>query len=128
MVYRDAGGHCLECGGDLRQVTMLGHRYHQCADCGSALVDRSTWGHMWSAITTGALLPVPTPRTTGRPVRGCPRCGRPMQRWIMIVPLDECADHGMWFDRAELSTALAAAAVSHEEWLRLFMDVLARMS
>ena len=46
---------------------------------------------------------------------------------ILAVPIDSCAEHGVWFDAEELSTALAGAALSEEEWLRTFAETLRTM-
>jgi hypothetical protein len=128
MVYRDAGGHCLGCAGDLREVRAFGHRYQQCVGCGSALVSRATWSRMWSDIAPHRPPAQPTARSDGR-ARGCAVCGEPMIRLTLLhVPVDECQLHGLWFDRAELATALAGAALPPDEWLRLFVAALAEMS
>jgi Zn-finger nucleic acid-binding protein len=128
MVYRDVGGRCLTCFRDLREVRSFGLRYQQCAECGSALVDAATFAAMWNEIAPGSL-PQFVERTHGKPVRGCPMCMQPMRRFMLkLVPVDECHMHGIWFDRAELSTALAGAALPQNEWMEMFLPLIASMS
>jgi Zn-finger nucleic acid-binding protein len=47
--------------------------------------------------------------------RHCPRCDETMDEPLMFdVPVDRCAAHGIWFDRAELDKVIERSRI--EGW------------
>lgn len=60
-------------------------------------------------------------------VRKCPICTKGMEKVLMgkanPVLLDECADHGLWFDRGELKKALAAGGEETEDLRKLLDEI-----
>lgn len=73
-----------------------------------------------AALDAGATLPLPTPPAVAAGPLHCPRCGEPMiartfARGSTIV-VDECPQHGTWFDAGELRAAsLARVAPARDE-------------
>lgn len=63
---------------------------------------------------SGALWDMPAP--TGTPgTRACPMCTTPMVvEDLERVPIDRCAEHGVWFDPSELTLALENASNEFE--------------
>jgi Zn-finger nucleic acid-binding protein len=129
MVYRDYTVQCVRCKRALNPFEALGYRYNVCHDCGAAFVDLKTLYAMWDDMSSGRERPEFVDRTDGAGPRGCPACGELMRRVeLLVVPLDLCGVHGVWFDYEELSTALAGAALPVDDWFRLFVDKLRMMS
>ena len=126
MVYRDSFPTCPRCGGAFARVSVGRLRFDRCPSCAGAWVEVSTLAAMWRQVGNADL--VLTPRRSDRPSAPCPQCRDPMAAAaILAVPIDSCAEHGVWFDAEELSTALAGAALSEEDWLRTFAETLRTM-
>lgn len=83
-------------------------RTESCPTCDGAWIHEEVLVGMLQE-STSALVELPwTARTPDRE-RGCAACGKPMQSVALAsVALDRCAEHGVWFDKAEL------AALFHE--------------
>jgi Zn-finger nucleic acid-binding protein len=129
MVYRDYTSQCVRCKRALNPFDAVGYRYEMCHECESVFVDLKTLISMWDDMSNGKPMPHFDARSDGAGPRGCPKCGEPMRRVeLLVVPLDHCPVHGVWFDREELATTLAGAAMPPDEWFRYFMEKLARMS
>jgi Zn-finger nucleic acid-binding protein len=128
MAYRGARRSCPVCGTSLLALRVGRRRQEYCPGCGGRWLEHATLISMWSELAPGKT-PELSPRKDGAGARPCPSCREPMERVeLMVIPLDRCAEHGVWFDRRELETALAGAALSASDWLRMFAEDLTRMS
>jgi Zn-finger nucleic acid-binding protein len=114
---------CPRCHKRLREGVFEQAPFHDCS-CGGVFVTQEAFARMWSALaaktrTFGPIPPrLPRPSIYSLP---CPLCARPMARIDLLgVPVDECADDGLWFDFPELDTVLTAAAMPFHDWLRRF--------
>jgi Zn-finger nucleic acid-binding protein len=94
---------CVACG---KRLAVAGKTL-RCA-CGGAWVPES-WLVDMAEQARGALVQLPWQDRSGA-ARGCPECKAAMQTVTLeTVELDRCAEHGVWFDPAELPAVLAAA-------------------
>jgi Zn-finger nucleic acid-binding protein len=126
MVYRENLPSCPRCGDVFKKIAVGRLRFDRCAACASAWVETSTLESMWRSMGGDRLLLAG--RSSDLDPVACPRCRRPMApRAILAVPVDHCADHGVWFDAEELGTALAGAAMDEETWMQTFADALRAM-
>jgi len=108
--------NCPDCRKPLAETVVGGVDLHQCHGCGGVWVaqkvfeqfaaDREKRGEVI------ALFPVASHavRVEAVKYRPCPQCAKLMNRQnyarISGVVLDLCKDHGLWFDRDELSQVL----------------------
>jgi Zn-finger nucleic acid-binding protein len=126
--YRDPQGACPVCGGAFVDVRTESDRFERCESCGGVWLEWQTFVAMWARLSGGSREPMLTARAAGR-ARSCPECGSPMaQVQLRTVPIDHCGAHGVWFDKVELETSLAAAVLPEDHWFHLFARALVRMS
>lgn len=104
-MYREAQLICVACRGKLAAEPEH-PQYQSCAGCGSAFVTRDVFAKL-AKKQVGRALPDILVHEYGDPPRVCPVCAEQMRRvWIDALPLEECADHGIWFNRGELDLAM----------------------
>ena len=96
-------GLCLGCGAELMQQ---GRRL-TCARCGSAMIETDELADMLLTMAPDGEDLAGLVRPRAGESRPCPRCGAAMApRALNQVPVDACAEHGIWFDAKELARAL----------------------
>jgi len=105
MAYRDGFENCPRCG-----VALVDARSARgCQTCGGMWVDEAVLAEMVQEMRPpGPLqrLHLAVMDRSEAPI-ACPSCREPMhQTKIHDVILDRCPKHGIWFDKAELGTAL----------------------
>jgi Zn-finger nucleic acid-binding protein len=123
MVYRDGLPVCPRCGRAFARIGVGTLRFERCPACSGAWVEGSTLAALWQSMG-GARLAL-RPRESDHAPIPCPRCRTPMAAAALLaVPVDRCAEHGIWFDTEELSTALAGATLPEDDWLRTFAGAL----
>lgn len=109
-------------------MSVGGARFEHCPGCRGRWIDWGTFLAMWAEMAQAAP-PELHPRDDGARERRCPVCSDAMARVeLLVIPLDHCQRHGVWFDRRELETSLAASAISLEDWFVTFGDQLTRMA
>jgi Zn-finger nucleic acid-binding protein len=101
-----AGLACPECQEALELVGKL----WPCERCAGVFVENAPFEEMVVEIAGG---PWVLPATSGQPgARACPACRAPMHvESFHGSELDRCAQHGIWFDDAELADVLANSPV-----------------
>jgi Zn-finger nucleic acid-binding protein len=108
MAFRDEHLACPACGkAALSDDHAIGITRWECAACGGVWLDRAAL----AALVDKLELPIDelAGRAAGASSRGCPRCRAPMATLTVdAITLDTCADHGLWFDRAELEPTIEA--------------------
>ncbi len=108
---------CPGCGQPLTWRSGGGAHYAACAGCGAVFLDRGSvpWAlhnsKCWPELSESvAGLPTGAPDTRLRYL-ACPACGVAMARKnfqrVSGIIVDECLNHGIWFDPGELARALA---------------------
>lgn len=124
--YREAprlGRSCPRCQGTLTKRPLGDARVEECPDCSGIFVDTELLTRIVDALDLGGEILASFPRglagTAQEPASGpmylrCPHCSVLMNRRLFAtgakVIIDVCAEHGMWFDAAELRTVAAFAA------------------
>jgi Zn-finger nucleic acid-binding protein len=104
----------LNCPSCQVALTQAG-RTERCARCDGAWIHEDVLvGMLQETASAVVLLPwLPRePRAAPEPEqpRSCAVCARPMQPVSLgTVPLDRCAEHGVWFDASELADVLRHA-------------------
>jgi len=127
MVFRDSFPMCPRCGDSFAQVGVGPRCFDRCRGCGGVWILQATLASMWREMDGGRELRLVPRAGRGHPLP-CPRCREPMaQVKLLVVPLDLCREHGIWFDAAELETSLAAAAMPEDFWLHHFAAELRSM-
>lgn len=114
MVFRDNHIHCPRCGTALDEVrTPVGHRFMQCQTCSGQWVDLTILREMFHKLKPGQPSPALLSRQDGDSSLPCPTCSKTMHKRIMAsLPLDQCDQHGVWFDGNELEGTLYAYALA----------------
>lgn len=107
---------CPACGGAL---AFAGDRWG-CATCHGVFVQAAALAELVSEMTGQ---PWELPASTGAPTeRACPVCEAALRGEVIEgVTIDRCAEHGLWFDEAELGAVLEHAgepARGLGAWLR----------
>ena len=93
-----------------------------CEICTGSFVENAALAQMIAELT-GALWEPPAPSSVAG-TRACPACGDTMMVESMEeVAIDRCSPHGVWFDRGELETALAAAGKPPTGWMRRLLGL-----
>ena len=132
MVYREGlrpTRLCPRCHRALDRVECAGVESEPCPECHGSFVTDGVFARMWDRLAPLSQPPPFSPRVRGAPAAPCPECRQPMERVALVgVPLDRCLAHGIWFDRIELETVLAASMLSRSEWLAMFLHRLEGMS
>jgi Zn-finger nucleic acid-binding protein len=105
-LYRDQRMACPRCRAS--ELRFFGDRY-ACEKCSGTFVQDAALEAMIMDVSKD-LYDLPAP--VGEPgSRACPVCGKPMVvEELEHVPIDRCADHGIWFDPNELTIALEHAS------------------
>jgi Zn-finger nucleic acid-binding protein len=113
MVFREAATTCLSCGTPMtRSETATGHAIEICDGCGGAWMEVAAFLADLRDAQPGRAVDELLEHNDGTPRRPCPRCGEKMAiAWLEFLQLDQCAAHGVWFDRGELDRALRGDVV-----------------
>lgn len=111
---RDKIDACASCGSDLEA---RGNRL-VCAQCNGTLVGNDTVMAMIRELAPDDDRPLA--QRFGKPHDGtprpCPRCAAMMKTVSLnSVPLDQCGEHGIWFDVSELVKVLEANGAAYTE-------------
>jgi Zn-finger nucleic acid-binding protein len=111
MVFRGDATSCLGC-----KIPMVAQGTdlptELCQRCGAAFVETATFLEMLRHERPMLGVEELMEFNDGTPRRPCPRCGAQMAIvWLELLQLDECPDHGVWFDPGELKRALVGELV-----------------
>jgi Zn-finger nucleic acid-binding protein len=110
MTYRDLEIPCLDCR--TRMDTAAGVSI--CATCGAAWMGVAELLATLRAAHPERAVEELLEHNDGTPRRPCPVCGERMAIvWLEYLQLDQCADHGDWFDPDELQRALDGDVGAH---------------
>jgi len=115
-MYREAATLCLTCNIPMeRAETSTGHDLEVCDRCGGAWMDVAAFladlRRAQPRLASDELME----HNDGTPHRPCPVCKQPMSIvWVEFLQLDQCLEHGVWFDRGELERALQGDVVPAE--------------
>jgi Zn-finger nucleic acid-binding protein len=115
-MFRDAPTMCLQCRIPMEGAeTSTGHDLEICDGCGGAWMEVASFlADLRRAQPTLAVEEL-MEHNDGTPRRPCPRCGEAMSIvWLEFLQLDQCEQHGVWFDRGELDRALRGDVVPPE--------------
>jgi Zn-finger nucleic acid-binding protein len=114
------------CARTLRVFAAGVNVYQRCPGCGGAWVTPEAIRDMVRAMSPGAegLDLQPRGATAAEPTRRCPTCREEMRQvevvarpGAVVVPLDTCPLHGVWFDNRELEAVLKSAGWPERSWL-----------
>jgi Zn-finger nucleic acid-binding protein len=98
---------CPKCTG----AALAASGQHQsCAQCGGLFVTEASFADMLQTMSSGSdeRTLEHYPIGTEHCAHACPHCGVAMlSSSIERLPVERCAQHGIWFDRDELERALA---------------------
>jgi Zn-finger nucleic acid-binding protein len=116
MTFREAETMCIQCRVPMARTTSAGgHDLATCERCGGAWMDVADFLAELRAAQPKLAFDELMEHNDGTPRRPCPRCGEIMSIvWLEFLQLDQCAAHGVWFDRGELERALAGDVVPAE--------------
>ena len=113
-MYRDNHMNCAACGGVLNQRGSV----DQCPACSGTLVAKAILEEMVQRMNDGASgdsLALEA-ASVGTETRSCPACEKPMAPVLFAsVTVDQCEDHGFWFDPEELQEALGKIGAEKPE-------------
>lgn len=114
MVFRDNHIHCPRCGTALGEVrTPVGHRFMQCHNCTGQWVELMILREMFHKLKPGRPAPSLLNRRDSDAQLLCPSCSKPMHKRTMArLDLDQCEQHGVWFDGNELENTLYTYALN----------------
>lgn len=114
---------CPRCGDGLKRRWLADARIDECRLCNGVFVETELITRIVDALDLGGEVMTTFPRTevasslgstAGPTYLKCPRCGNIMNRRLFArgskVIIDLCAEHGMWFDEAELRAVATFAA------------------
>ncbi len=107
MIYREIQIHCVQCQSQLLiPEEALGLSYLICPSCEGLWLTEEVFLSFMEQNRPGKdntlLL-----HNDGTKRRSCPVCKEPMQiAWILFLQMDQCEEHGIWFDKGELNRAL----------------------
>lgn len=106
MLYRDTHLLCPKCGVELEHRGALGRRFRGCAECNGLFLEHAVLADMYREMAGAA--PTLGPDLLDRPrKRPCPVCQQRMKNASLEqIPVDHCAEHGVWFDGSELPEVL----------------------
>jgi Zn-finger nucleic acid-binding protein len=112
-LYRDQPLPCPVCpASPATHLRFFGDRY-ACQQCGGTFVQNAALASMVMDVSK-QLWDVPLPTGAAGP-RACPVCQHAMLvEDLERVPIDRCAEHGVWFDLNELTVALENASHQFE--------------
>jgi Zn-finger nucleic acid-binding protein len=108
---------CPVCSLPLTAEVISGQVLDACGNCEGHFVSQQALRAILLAQATSqqsAAYSRPSPLSASVRYRQCPTCSEPMQRKNFAeasgVVLDICPEHGLWFERGELSTIMSFAA------------------
>lgn len=124
--YREApppARPCPRCAAGLMRRALADASLDECRSCGGVFVDAELIPRIVDALDLGGEVIATFPRgaagpgqepTSGPTYLKCPRCAVIMNRRLFAtgakVIIDRCAEHGIWFDAAELRAVADFAA------------------
>ncbi len=124
--YREApppARPCPRCSEGLARRALADEHIDECRGCGGVFVESALIPRIIDALDLGGEVIATFPRgpvgpghepTTGPTYLKCPRCAVIMNRRLFAtgakVIIDRCAEHGIWFDAAELRAVAEFAA------------------
>lgn len=124
--YRDAPAfarHCPRCADGLLRRTLADAQLEECRSCKGVFVEHDLVERIVDALDLGGEVISTFPRGDAGPASEpqggptylkCPRCAVVMNRKLFAtgakVVVDICAQHGVWFDAAELRAVAEFAA------------------
>lgn len=113
MVFRDNHRQCPRCTTALDEKrTPVGHRFLQCQTCNGQWVELIMLREMFQKLKPGRAIPYMISRSDDQPQLPCPTCSKLMHKRLMVsLALDQCEQHGVWFDTNELENTLYAYAL-----------------
>ncbi len=112
--------HCPRCRVALQPREVAGHVVHGCPACGGLWLDVAGSNRVTTVLCSATLAAADEASRvathspdTQLPDLPCPVCSQPMTRRHVDrarVDLDDCPQHGTWFDRGELQTVARSVA------------------
>jgi Zn-finger nucleic acid-binding protein len=99
----------LVCPGCRPRATLLAEdKGARCAACGGWFLDEGVLLARIREAQPSHPVEELLEHNDGSPRRPCPQCGERMSIvWLEYLQLEQCPEHGVWFDRGELDRALA---------------------
>ncbi len=112
--YRVAQISCPTCRVDLVEAEVAERPARLCERCRGLLIEPSVVRALFHQVSKEAgrerAMPELMEHEFGDPPRPCAVCGEPMRReFFDWLQLDECEEHGIWFDAGELDELLEYA-------------------
>jgi Zn-finger nucleic acid-binding protein len=106
----------VTCGIPMEEAeTNTGHDLEICDRCGGAWMDIAAFLADLRRAQPRLAAEELMEHNDGTPRRPCPVCKEPMSIvWIEFLQLDQCHEHGLWFDPGELDRALKGDVVPAE--------------
>jgi Zn-finger nucleic acid-binding protein len=87
--------------------TLGGDGFERCETCGGTWMEADHFLAVLREAQPRLALDELPEQYDGTPRRPCPQCGERMAIvWLEFLQLDQCAEHGVWFDGGELDKAL----------------------
>jgi Zn-finger nucleic acid-binding protein len=107
MTYRRMETQCITCKVPMvEERTPYGGSYDRCPTCASIWMEVAVFLDLLHREQPKLKVEELMEHNDGTPRRPCPRCGEKMSiAWLEILQLDQCLEHGVWFDQGELDRA-----------------------
>jgi len=107
MPYRNRDLRCPDCQLSLRSMEERGTIFSRCPKCQGLWFESAAFWSLFREAQPDVEQTELMIHNDGTPRRPCPECGQDMDiGWINLLQLDQCEQHGIWFDRGELERAL----------------------
>jgi Zn-finger nucleic acid-binding protein len=108
MTYRRMETQCITCKVPMvEERTPAGGPYDRCPRCAGVWMEVGLFLQLLREEQPEMHVEELLEHNDGTLRRPCPRCGDKMSiAWLEILQLDQCLDHGVWFDAGELDRAL----------------------
>ena len=108
MFYRSQSVPCPVCAGTLQHNDELGVDCLRCPECFGAWIEDDAFFSALRRRHPEARVTEVMVHNDGSPRIVCPFCSQKMDiGWLDFLQVDSCAEHGLWFEDAELERALA---------------------
>lgn len=111
--YRQLHRHCPACRTELTQIgddRGDTQPWFSCAECAGLWLSHDEFFAHFHRAQPGREITELLVHNDGSTPRPCPTCAEPMEiAWLDFMQLDQCPDHGIWFDDGDLDRALANA-------------------
>jgi Zn-finger nucleic acid-binding protein len=115
--HKNAQLPCPRCDSTLKSKLVDKHLVEVCHDCGGAWISHKLFDELLQnePLDSTSVLGKPVtkyPRLKLYEIRylPCPECNKSMNRYNFMgrsnIILDECSEHGVWFDKHELAASL----------------------